>query len=487
MSTNQHTILDDQPLPIEGQARTKETDESDQEPAPFPVGLLPKVMRDIVQEVADVFNMPAEIPAGMALATVAAAPGSKIQLSNPPYKTAPNLYLVTEADSGTGKSAAAKEIIGPFRELEKEALLKGENARRNAEAEKQILEAKIKKIKNSKDVTAEDLADLLRSLEEAEQKARPPIWTVEDATSEALTKLTQDAGGDIFSVSSDARACVQNILGQYKSGMTDDDFLVKAFSGDSCQVHRITRESVQIEKPCLTLFWAIQPDLGRKLWENESLQTSGFLARCLFTKGPRRWSLPKDRDVAEEIKREWARILENIVRYRDKKEPWCLTLSDEAKALHAAYHQESLGSANKSPDVGSFYARHGEIASRLAIVLHMVEAQGGFTLTEIGEDTMGAAIGLMRWFAEQQMMALEGSRRQAMETQFTDLMEIARSKDKDHVTPYMVSKTKWAADRNEAEALLKSLSKHGFGSWEQRKIPGKPGRPTRGLYFNKSN
>src|SRR5204863_3590660 len=101
----------------------------------------------------------------------------------------------------------------------------------------------------------------LAARDQIETRLRTPILSCEDITGERLAVLLAHNREQLASLSADALAVVNILLGRYnKLDRTDDGIYLKAFSGDRCKVDRQTRESVLLESPCLSALWLTQPD-----------------------------------------------------------------------------------------------------------------------------------------------------------------------------------------------------------------------------------
>jgi hypothetical protein len=84
-------------------------------------------------------------------------------------------------------------------------------------------------------------------------KLRTPALSCEDVTGEKLAVLVAHNGEQMASLSADALAVVNILLGRYnKLDRTDEGIYLKAFSGDRCKVDRQSRESILVESPCLS-------------------------------------------------------------------------------------------------------------------------------------------------------------------------------------------------------------------------------------------
>src|SRR5262249_42552460 len=110
----------------------------------------------------------------------------------------------------------------------------------------------------------------------------PPKIYTEDCTAERMATLLQLNQEQLTLLSEDASKAIQILLGRYnKLQMVEDTLLVKGYSLDPFVVDRQTRAPVDLQEPCINLFWLTQPDKISTLFGNEALTSGGFIPRCL--------------------------------------------------------------------------------------------------------------------------------------------------------------------------------------------------------------
>lgn len=274
-------------------------DEQDNNDArvPFPIECLPPDMARIVHAVALSLRVPDSLPGLMVLALTSASIGKGLVLDWRPGKspTPANLFVMLSAESGTGKSECYKIIASPLLGFER-----GMQERWRKEIQPQLqadlryAEGQLKKLdrKLAKESTPHQEVENCRGqmqfhlarIEELRARLHEPQLSIQDATVEKAAAVMHFNDETSFSTSSDARKLVDNLLGRYSANknLADDGIYLNAFSGDDVKVDRQGRESVRLANPCLTLFWALQPDALSMLLEEQSLQQGGFLARCLL-------------------------------------------------------------------------------------------------------------------------------------------------------------------------------------------------------------
>ena len=80
------------------------------------------------------------------------------------------------------------------------------------------------------------------------------------------------AEGGIFSI----------MAGRYNDKNSNIDIFLKGHAGDPCSAHRMSRETVNLEAPALTMSLLVQPDVMREIGVNRQFRGRGLTARFLF-------------------------------------------------------------------------------------------------------------------------------------------------------------------------------------------------------------
>lgn len=375
-------------------------------------------------EITRVERVPYEMAAIACLGAFSAACGHGIELKGfDARRSRGNLFLVVGAPPGAGKSMTWKHAFAPLYDLEachKDAW--SHDTLPDAMARKRILERKVKAAERDAELdNVGELTELIRELERTENLLIAPQLTIEDSTPEALQKHLSHAGEALFLVSSEGRTVIKNIQGRYNQGNhPEDDFFVKAWSGDRTQVHRIARESVSIESPCLALCIAIQPDKLGELFSTPALADSGFLQRILpastsaIYQGITDSTEGIDPKLSVAYKEHLTSAIETLLIPCKSRPPqrFEIEMSEPAKniILQASTEWTELAQGSLS-DIVAFVSRWTENTLRIAVVLHVMTHSGAATVREpLGEVEARLAIEIQRWFASRQLQLLSESR-----------------------------------------------------------------------------
>ena len=263
--------------------------------------------------------------------------------------------------------------------------------------------------------SAAELKEKLAALEEVETKLRTPALSCEDVTGEKLAVLLAHNGEQLASLSADALAIVNILLGRYnKLDRTDEGIYLKAFTGDRCKVDRQTRESVLVESPCLAAVWLTQPDKLDSLLAERSLSEGGLIPRILgcHTRCEPQEIVKGAPEIPANVENNYADLVRGLIEtYRLADNPFTIEPTSEAMEAMIAHHNAIVKRRRGDlRDVTIYAARWNEQAWRIAVCLHagLHGADAHEHMLEL--DTAKRAIELADWFAAQQLEILSASR-----------------------------------------------------------------------------
>lgn len=324
----------------------------------FPIEVFHSSWARLAQETADIAMMPVQLPAMVMLATVSGALGKSAEAvggsNHGPCRG--NLFISGVAPSSTGKDVAAK-LADPIH------------------------------------IYAEKLKNMaaFNSSEDYE----PPKLIINNATSEALIRRMSTEQGALFSFSSEAGDMVRIALGAYKKQGGDFASLNAAWSGGFISVDRIGRDSVHLADPCLSLFWAVQPDFFAELASNGEAIQSGFLPRCLCFDSEATYAHDdgNKREISPELLQQWEQLVGSILDQRLKAEDTIQYFCDEsATEVFRIFHNRIQDRRINSPECAALLGKARENAIRVALILAVMEKADG-----ISEDLAQRAVNLVEW------------------------------------------------------------------------------------------
>jgi hypothetical protein len=459
----------------------KDTGKSTEQPEttearPFPLHCLPPVCEAMARAVCETVRVLESLPGCCILGILSAAIGAGLQVRSGANRvTRGNLYTLDSAESGSGKSETFRHLAGPLFEFEAERVAAWNlETKPGLLAEHKILEAEIAKLTKlvakangvaERDEIRAELKEKLAAHDQIEKQLRTPILSCEDVTGEKLAVLLAHNGEQLASLSADALAIVNILLGRYnKLDRTDEGIYLKAYSGDRCKVDRQTREAVLLQSPCLTALWLTQPDKLESLLAERSLSDGGLIPRilCCHTHCEAREIVKDAPEIPASVQNEYANLIRSLIEtYRLADEPF--TIDPTAEALDAMNaHHNAIVKRRRTDlhDVNVYAARWNEQAWRIAVVLHAALHGACAHEHKLEIDTANRAIELADWFASQQLEILSVSREKARRETRDEVLALLVDKP-DGIRASDVYRARIVRNADEAHALLAAMEANG--------------------------
>jgi hypothetical protein len=441
---------------------------------PFPLHCLPPVCEAMARAVCETARVKESLPGCCTLGIVSASIGAGLQVRSGANRvTRPNLYMLGSAESGSGKSEAFRHLAKPLLEFEAERVADWkEETKPGLLAEHKILEAEIANLTKSggkpdadRDKIRGQLKAKLTTRDQIETQLRTPILSCEDVTGEKLAVLLAHNREQLASLSADALAVVNILLGRYnKLDRTDEGIYLKAFTGDRCKVDRQCRESVLLESPCLTALWLTQPDKLDSLLAERSLSDGGLIPRilCCHTHCEAREIVQGAPEIPSNVENTYKALIRSLLEtYRLANEPFTIEPTSEALEAMNAHHNAIVRRRRGDlRDVNIYAARWNEHAWRIAVVLHAGLHGARPHEHELQLDTAKRAIELADWFAAQQLEILSASRDKARREKWDRVLSLADDKPKG-IKATDVYRARIVHNADQAHALLAEMEAAG--------------------------
>ncbi|MGW0037490.1 YfjI family protein [Gordonia sp. NPDC003376] len=226
----------------------------------FPLHALPAVLADMVSAVAGRLDVDPGLCAPMALGAMSAAIGGHVNVQVYDGWTENGVaYILVVADSGQRKSPAMDDLVtGPIGDAER------------------ILAAQC--WDTPIDRAGGDSFDVIAG--EAEFTGPEPRLTAADVTPEKLAALMED-NSERMTIA-DAEGEVFEVLSGMYSAMPSLGVFVSAYTGEPVRVDRVSRPSVHLDQPALTMCLATRPHVASAALANPRFVGRGFVARIEF-------------------------------------------------------------------------------------------------------------------------------------------------------------------------------------------------------------
>jgi replicative DNA helicase len=384
----------------------------------FPVEVLPGWLGEYVAAVATATQTPPDLAGMLALAVLATVAAGAVEVQpRPGWQEPLCLFIAVGMDAGTRKSSVFTALTRPIADFERDqaaAALPGitETAvlRRIADQAAAHTEAAAGKAPASQQEEAR--AEAIARAAEASSLVVPPVprWLVDDATPEALAGLLATYGriallspeGDVF----------DQMAGRYnQSAGPNLGVYLKAHAGDLLKVDRRGRPPEYIERPCLTIGLAVQPEVLRGLAGRPGFRGRGLLARFLYSLPPslvgRRQpgAPPVPPAVADRYALELQALAASLTTPAGGDDgPAVLVLDQEAAELLLAFEREleprlAAGSGDLAQLAG-WAAKLAGATCRLAALLHLASHLRDGWARPITADTFAGSARLAGYLVE---------------------------------------------------------------------------------------
>jgi hypothetical protein len=406
-------------------------------PENFPILCFPPLLRSVAQDMANVYQTPVCLPAMAALAVASGAVAKSCVVVGG-YKdrsTRLNLYVIPVAERGSGKGVIGEKLCEPISQESHELAKRHRQIVATQRGEIGVLkrEAQQLEIKATRSEGAEraNLLDALgnrheRLAELENEAARDTTLLVGDTTSEALGRALADNGETLFTYSSEGGGAVKVALGKY-SDQGDYDLLLSGYSGDAVRTNRITRRAVQLESPCLSLLWLVQPCVMRMIVSDAEAFARGLTARPLiFDTGSRREHDDR-KNLAFTQGDNWRRFIAKILvrRLQINSQPVEIACSAEAREVFAKFYDESIN-LERGPfaDLAGELSRWRENALKVAGLFAVAEDVGS-----ISPALAERAVSVVRWCGFNYLGLLQSGRRERLREELEGVQKLLREHD----------------------------------------------------------
>jgi replicative DNA helicase len=373
----------------------------------FPVEVLPDWLGEYVAGVATATQTPPDLAGMLALAVLATVAAGAVEVEpRSGWREPLCLFVAVGMDAGTRKSSVFSAMTRPVADFEREqaaAALPGitETAvlRRIADQAAATAEAAAGKAPAGKQEEAR--AEAIARAAEAASLVVPPLprWLVDDATPEALAGLLATYGriallspeGDVF----------DQMAGRYnQSSGPNLGVYLKGHAGDLLKVDRRGRPPEYLERPCLTIGLAVQPEVLRGLASRPGFGGRGLLARFLYSLPPslvghrQPGTPPVPLEVADRYALELQALAASLNAPAGEGGPAVLTLDAEAGELLLAFERDleprlAAGSGDLDHLAG-WAAKLAGATCRIAGLLHLASHLRDGWAQPINADTFAA-------------------------------------------------------------------------------------------------
>jgi replicative DNA helicase len=382
----------------------------------FPVEVLPSWLGEYVAAVTTATQTPPDLAGMLALAVLATVAAGAVEVEpRPGWREPLCLFVAVGMDAGARKSAVFTAMTSPVAEFERQqaaAALPGitETAVLRRIADQAAATAEAAAGKAPANQQEEARAEAIARAAEAANITVPPLprWLVDDATPEALAGLLASYGriallspeGDVF----------DQMAGRYNQAGPNLGVYLKGHAGDLLKVDRRGRPPEYVERPCLTIGLAVQPEVLRGLAGRPGFGGRGLLARFLYSLpeslvGRRQvGASPVAPAVADRYALELQALAASLAAPTGDDSPAVLTLDQEAGELLLGFERDlepRLAAASGDlAHLAGWAAKLAGATCRIAGLLHLASHLRDGWNQPIGADTFAGAARLAGYLVD---------------------------------------------------------------------------------------
>lgn len=377
-------------------------------PPDLPEGLLPGILGEFAEGLAEATQTPRELAAINALGVAALCVQDKaIVRVKPDYSEGLNLYGIVASEPGERKSAVVSACKAPVVAWEQEQEQQAHGEISEALSVRKTMEKAIEKAraKAAGAKTAEDRKAAAREIWEMERELPEvpgtPRMLVDDVTPEALAVVMASSGESLGMLEAEGGA-LDTFAGRYSNSVPNVDLLLKAFGAEPVVIDRKGKDPLRLRSPRLTMVLTPQPSVLRAAGSNPAFVGRGLIARCILVlPQPRVGFRDNSRTIASRLSETWDSQVRYLLSIPKGVPPHEMRLSGGAFQVWLDFSQlteSSMRPGGENEYMRAWASKLTGLVVRLAGIFHL--ADGGAEDGEIRECTMRQACKFGLWAAE---------------------------------------------------------------------------------------
>lgn len=361
---------------------------------PYPIEVLPALLRDAVLEAQAFIQAPAALVACSALSALSIAAQGIVNVRRDAQLVGPvSLYLLSVAESGERKTSCDRIFGAALRDWERDRALacarelaEFETTAASYEAKKAGLLESIKRKRRDAQDTAEDDRALTDLRATAPAPVTVPRLLYADATPEALSHALATGWPSAAVLSAEAGAVFGAHGMGYETILRNLALLNVLWDGGEIAVDRRSKPSFRLRDRRLTFGVMVQPEALRAFIERAGAlpRGSGFIARFLIawpnsTQGHRPYRLAPEVLPAVDAFNARVRALLDTPLTMDAQGGLAPTMLHFSHAAHAAWVEahdrieRELARGGQYAAIRDVAAKAAENIARLAALLHVLD------------------------------------------------------------------------------------------------------------------
>jgi hypothetical protein len=363
-------------------------------PPPLPIEPLGGSIAPMVAAVAEAYQVPPELPALGALATLSAAALKRVVVRvRPGWREHVALYVASILEPGERKTGSLGAVAGPLRDLETARaremapkVRESQHAHADAAARVAALAKKAASATKGTEAIEGALRDARAKIDGLGEPLRAPRWFADDTTPEALGRRLAEHDGRMAIFASEG-GLFETLAGRYANGTPNLDLVLKGWDGAEPWIYDRVGLHLRIAEPLLAMCLFVQPDVLVALADKPGFRGRGLVGRFVY-------ALPASRlgernvdppPVPHGVLLAWRLTVERIASLEDRRSeagdlaPREIRLSGDALAVLLDYAREIESRLAPDGDLrpySDWAGKHVGTVARISGLLHLADAAG---------------------------------------------------------------------------------------------------------------
>lgn len=443
----------------------------------FPVNALPPILREMANGIARTTSTDVSMAATAILSSVSYCFSGQFRIIGKKDHSEPLVIdSLIVAEASFKKSPVMKLVSQPYQDYVQKYNEKNKALILENQAKKKVLANKLSALEKNPDADTKEMSDLsleLRKITNADFRR----IIVDDITPESLVR--QLAINGTLLMMSDEAGSLGNFNGRYSAnGAPNLDLLLKSWNGETFISDRITRESVILYKPYVSICLACQPYIWDSMIGNMAFRGSGFLARLVYCfpkdlRGTRKYDTEP---IPDELSGKYKSLIYALLNYKFQRfelgqtDEKFLFLDEKAKEEYVFLHdqfveQQLITDMAFCSDWGGKF--HG-LVLRICGILHCIKTVlNGEKPDEVkvSHDTMCNAIEIGHYFRLQAIYAYGLGDTDNQTLQAERILAKVRSKNISEIRQndlYKLCRCKLFKNAQEFSEVIAVLEEYGY-------------------------
>lgn len=329
----------------------------------------------------------------------------------------------------------------------------------------------------------DDLQQYSEALTDDDHKSDGERYVTSDITIEALAERLEQQFNGLLVVSDELAGWVNGIA-QYKGGRGSDlGHWLACWSGEPMTVDRKSgkKKTIHVRRAAVSLVGGIQQGVLKAAIGQEHMH-DGLCARLLLAMPEPRQVEWSEAVIDPPTEAAMAKLFDHLFAFepatdeRGRHAPLPMLLSTEAKTVWVEYYnRHSAEQIKLGDDLAAAWSKLEAYAARFALIFQLCSnATSKSDGDVIDETSMRAGIALADWFGREAMRVYGVLAEREADEEMRELVELIRRHDGRITARELAHATRRYRHPGDAQFALDSLAKAGWGEWQVETTEGRP-------------